>query len=97
MPLRGDPRVAGRPRNRPQDAAERAHFELCTAGAYLTGKDDWPSKIEEEKSGDNLAADLRELVGRGGAYSDVSGHSSRIPRRHQEKYRLTEGLGCHSL
>ncbi|KAK3370182.1 Sucrase/ferredoxin-like-domain-containing protein [Podospora didyma] len=35
-----------------------------------TGKDDWPSKIEEDTSDDNLAADLRELVGRGGAYSD---------------------------
>lgn len=37
-----------------------------------TGHADWPSKIEEENSGDNLAADLRELVGRGGVYNDVS-------------------------
>lgn len=37
-----------------------------------TGKDDWPSRIEEENSGDNLAADLKELLGRGGLYSDVS-------------------------
>ena len=37
-----------------------------------TGKDDWPSRIEEDNSGDNLAADLRELVGRGGPYNDVS-------------------------
>lgn len=36
-----------------------------------TGKDDWASKIEEENSGDNLAADIKELVGRGGVYSDV--------------------------
>ncbi|TQV91031.1 mitochondrial translation optimization protein (Mto1) [Cordyceps javanica] len=35
-----------------------------------TGKDDWPSKIEEENSGDNLAADLKELFGRGGTYAD---------------------------
>ncbi|KAK8034338.1 Sucraseferredoxin-like protein [Apiospora rasikravindrae] len=35
-----------------------------------TGKDDWPSRIEEENSGDNLAADLKELLGRGGLYSD---------------------------
>ncbi|KAH8663939.1 FMI1 protein [Xylariales sp. PMI_506] len=35
-----------------------------------TGKDDWPSRIEEDNSGDNLAADLKELLGRGGVYSD---------------------------
>ncbi|EPE02290.1 fmi1 protein [Ophiostoma piceae UAMH 11346] len=35
-----------------------------------TGHADWPSKIEEENSGDNLAADLKELFGRGGKYSD---------------------------
>ena len=37
-----------------------------------TGNADWPSRIEEENSGDNLAADLKELVGRGGVYNDVS-------------------------
>jgi hypothetical protein len=36
-----------------------------------TGKDDWLSRIEEENSGDNLAADIKELIGRGGVYSDV--------------------------
>ncbi|KAJ4389346.1 Altered inheritance of mitochondria protein 32 [Gnomoniopsis smithogilvyi] len=35
-----------------------------------TGKDDWPSRIEDDNSGDNLAADLKELFGRGGVYSD---------------------------
>lgn len=42
-----------------------------------TGKDDWVSRIEEENSGDNLAADIKELMGRGGIYSDVlySSHS----------------------
>ncbi|CAL3971991.1 unnamed protein product, partial [Diplocarpon coronariae] len=35
-----------------------------------TGKGDWLSKIEEESSGDNLAADIKELIGRGGMYSD---------------------------
>jgi hypothetical protein len=44
-----------------------------------TGKDDWLSKIEEENSGDNLAADIKELVGRGGVYSDVNLSSSRFP------------------
>jgi hypothetical protein len=39
-----------------------------------TGKVDWASRIEEENSGDNLAADIKELMGRGGIYSDV-----RIP------------------
>lgn len=42
------------------------HVLICT------GKHDWPSKIEEENSGDNLAADLKELIGRGGVYNDVS-------------------------
>lgn len=42
------------------------HVLICT------GKDDWPSRIEEDNSGDNLAADLKELFGRGGVYSDVS-------------------------
>jgi len=36
-----------------------------------TGKGDWGSKIEEEDGGDNLAADLRELLGRGGVFADV--------------------------
>lgn len=35
-----------------------------------TGKDDWPSRIEDDNSGDNLAADLKELFGRGGKYRD---------------------------
>ena len=41
-----------------------------------TGKDDWASRIEEENSGDNLAADLKELMGRGGVYSDVLPNSN---------------------
>ncbi|OIW30070.1 hypothetical protein CONLIGDRAFT_597060 [Coniochaeta ligniaria NRRL 30616] len=40
------------------------HVLVCT------GKDDWPSKIEDDNSGDNLAADLKELIGRGGVYND---------------------------
>ncbi|KUI52773.1 Altered inheritance of mitochondria protein 32 [Cytospora mali] len=35
-----------------------------------TGKEDWPSRIEDDNSGDNLAADLKELFKRGGVYSD---------------------------
>ncbi|KAG4427510.1 hypothetical protein IFR05_017005, partial [Cadophora sp. M221] len=35
-----------------------------------TGKDDWESKIEDENAGDNLAADIKELMGRGGVFSD---------------------------
>lgn len=42
------------------------HVLVCT------GQDDWVSRIEEENSGDNLAADLKELFGRGGKYRDVS-------------------------
>jgi hypothetical protein len=37
-----------------------------------TGRDDWPSRIEDDDSGDNLAADLKELFGRGGEFRDVS-------------------------
>lgn len=37
-----------------------------------TGKDDWPSKIEDDDNGQNHAAMLRDLIGRGGPYSDVS-------------------------
>ena len=36
-----------------------------------TDKMDWTSRIEEENDGDNLAADLKELLGRGGVYGDV--------------------------
>ncbi len=46
-----------------------------------TGKDDWVSRIEEEDSGDNLAADIKELLGRGGIYSDVS--ITSFPNRFQ--------------
>lgn len=42
-----------------------------------TGHDDWPSRIEEANSGDNLAADVKELLGRGGVYSDVSFEKAR--------------------
>lgn len=49
------------------------HVLICT------GKDDWPSRIEEDNSGDNLAADLRELLGRGGQYSDVSISLNTLP------------------
>ena len=43
-----------------------------------TGQDDWVSRIEEENSGDNLAADLKELMGKGGTYSDVILHLSSL-------------------
>ncbi|KAI5461497.1 Sucrase/ferredoxin-like-domain-containing protein [Mariannaea sp. PMI_226] len=46
------------------------HVLVCT------GNHDWPSRIEEENSGDNLAADLKELFGRGGTYSDPFHHIS---------------------
>ncbi|CAK7224413.1 Altered inheritance of mitochondria protein 32 [Sporothrix curviconia] len=51
-------------------------------GAYdeqvlvCTGTSDWPSRIEDANSGDNLAADLKELFGRGGTYSDPYHHVS---------------------
>jgi hypothetical protein len=41
-----------------------------------TGQSDWKSRIEEERDGDNLAADLKELLGRGGLYADVCPFSS---------------------
>lgn len=36
-----------------------------------TGRGDWAARIEEEEGGDNLAADLKELLGRGGMFADV--------------------------
>ncbi|KAG4417622.1 hypothetical protein IFR04_009267 [Cadophora malorum] len=56
-----------------------------------TGKDDWLSKIEDENSGDNLAADIKELMGRGGMFSDPyhnvsilnSSFPSTIPARSE--------------
>lgn len=41
------------------------HVLVCTGNA------DWPSRIEDDNGGDCLAADLKELFGRGGTYSDV--------------------------
>ena len=48
-----------------------------------TGKDDWPSRIEDDNSGDNLAADLKELFKRGGTYSDVSLSRTRPTSRRR--------------
>ncbi|KAH8888746.1 hypothetical protein GQ53DRAFT_748654 [Thozetella sp. PMI_491] len=57
-----------------------------------TGKDDWPSRIEEDNSGDNLAADLRELVGRGGVYNDpfhnISVLNSSLPSSMPKRTEL---------
>ena len=36
-----------------------------------TGKDDWTSKIEDDKEGHNFAAEMKQLFGRGGKYTDV--------------------------
>ncbi|EFQ27869.1 hypothetical protein CGRA01v4_03510 [Colletotrichum graminicola] len=54
-------------RKAPLNGAMSAYAEQVLV---CTGKDDWASRIEEENSGDNLAADLKELFGRGGTYSD---------------------------
>jgi hypothetical protein len=54
--------------NKPLNGTMAAYSEQVL---ICTGKNDWPSKIEEENSGDNLAADIKELMGRGGKYSDV--------------------------
>ncbi|KAL2025110.1 hypothetical protein VTK56DRAFT_112 [Thermocarpiscus australiensis] len=63
------------------------HVLVCT------GKDDWPSRIEEDNDGDNLAADLRRLLGRGGLYNDPfhnisvlnSSFPSSPPPRHRRE------------
>ncbi|KAL2162761.1 hypothetical protein VTH06DRAFT_6597 [Thermothelomyces fergusii] len=63
------------------------HVLVCT------GKEDWPSRIEEDNAGDNLVADLRELVGPRGKFNDPfhnvsilasSFPSSPAPRRCPE-------------
>jgi hypothetical protein len=53
-----------------------------------TGREDWTSRIEDECDGDNLAADLKELFGRGGRYSDVSSCASLIFERIQPRVRM---------
>jgi hypothetical protein len=55
--------------SRPLNGTMAAYSEQVL---ICTGKEDWTSRIEEENSGDNLAADIKELVGRGGVYSDVN-------------------------
>lgn len=52
-----------------------------------TGRDDWTSRIEDESDGDNLAADLKELFGRGGRYSDVRYSLTRLKRRRRKLTR----------
>lgn len=37
-----------------------------------TGQNDWPSKVEDDHGGENLVADVKELIGRGGEFADVS-------------------------
>jgi hypothetical protein len=59
------------------------HVLVCT------GKDDWPSRIEDDNSGDNLVADLGELVGRGGVYSDVSRGCEDGARTYKPSRALT--------
>ncbi|KAK4236241.1 hypothetical protein C8A03DRAFT_45743 [Achaetomium macrosporum] len=61
------------------------HVLVCT------GKDDWPSRIEEDNGGDNLAADLRELVGPRGKFNDpfhnISILNSSLPSSPPPKQR----------
>lgn len=61
-----------------------------------TGKSDWPSNIVEEHDGDNLAADLRELIGPKGKYSDVCVCLSSEPRFYMIACRIVQ-LTFHSL
>lgn len=60
-----------------------------------TGRRDWKSRIEEENGGDNLAADLKELLGRGGIYSDVCPPFSFHPR-FSTCYLLRRLWGLHA-
>ncbi|KAK0651797.1 Sucrase/ferredoxin-like-domain-containing protein [Cercophora newfieldiana] len=62
-----------------------------------TGKPDWPSKIEDDNSGDNLAADLKELIGsRGAVFSDpfnpISILNSSLESSTPTKGTTTPGL-----
>ncbi|KAH6840968.1 Sucrase/ferredoxin-like-domain-containing protein [Chaetomium sp. MPI-CAGE-AT-0009] len=61
------------------------HVLVCT------GKDDWPSRIEEDNAGDNLVADLRELIGPKGKFSDpfhnISTLASSFPSTPAPKRR----------
>jgi hypothetical protein len=53
-----------------------------------TGKEDWVSKIEDENDGDNLAADLKELLGRGGIYSDACLFTTPLAQSHPFCFRI---------
>ncbi|ELQ39184.1 hypothetical protein OOU_Y34scaffold00514g101 [Pyricularia oryzae Y34] len=71
--------------------AYQQHVLVCT------GKDDWPSKIEDEDGGENLAADLRGYFGRGGSLSDLvpsveRGSSSEQLEALAKGYLLPEKL-----
>jgi len=61
-----------------------------------TGKDDWESNIADENAGDNLAADIKELMGRGGVFSDVLEallfHSIHVT----VLYKCNANAVCHS-
>ncbi|KAJ2903990.1 FMI1 protein [Zalerion maritima] len=66
-----------------------------------TGQGDWSSKIEADNSGDNLAADLKELFGRGGVYSDpfhnVSVINSSFPSSPTPAKGTPPGLQTNSV
>jgi len=53
--------------NKPLNGTMAAYAEQVL---ICTGQSDWKSRIEEENDDDNLAADIKELMGRGGVYSD---------------------------
>ncbi|ROT39122.1 hypothetical protein SODALDRAFT_344130 [Sodiomyces alkalinus F11] len=71
-----------------------------------TGRDDWPSRIEEEDGGENLAAGLKGLYGRGGMYSDpfhntsvlnASFPSSPVPQRTATDQQTTTSTSVYLL
>ncbi|KAK1760962.1 Sucrase/ferredoxin-like-domain-containing protein [Echria macrotheca] len=56
-----------------------------------TGKTDWPSRIEDDADGHNLAADLKKLIGAGGSMNDPfnnisilnSSFAPSVPKREE--------------
>lgn len=62
------------PENLPIDHATKLNGTMAPYAEQVlicTGKDDWPSKIQDENNGENLATEFQRLLTRGGEYADV--------------------------
>lgn len=56
-----------------------------------TGQSDWPSKVEDDHGGENLVADVKELIGRGGEFADVGFDFFLLSRRFSSFLGIWQG------